>query len=268
LTQAPTLGPSSALRGKTVVITRSSADAAPLRALLEALGAQVVSVPSLVIEPYTVSTELMRAALPRLPEVTHVAVASRHAVEAFAAYLQRHAAVCPALARWVAVGPATAAAVQRAFPQATPPLLASPHTAEGLLQTLLSLPLPAHTTFLLPAAQQGRALLRDGLLARGLDVIWLPVYATHSEKSGAKPVTLPQVVHSVVFSSPSSVRGFLAQYQMPQHAAVCSMGPSTSDALRRAGLPVQAEARPHSLAGLVQAVLQACGDAPSPVQGP
>jgi uroporphyrinogen-III synthase len=264
LTPTPIL----ALQGKTVVTTRSSADARPLRDMLEALGAQVVNVPSLVLEPYTVSTEIMRAALPRLPSVTHVAVASRHAVEAFSAYLQRHSAVCPASACWVAVGPATAAAVLHAFPQAIKPRVATPHTAEGLLQTLLSLPLPTHATFLLPAAQQGRAHLRDGLQARGLDVIWLPVYATHTDPNATETVTLPKVVHSVVFSSPSSVRGFLSQHRLPKHAAVCSMGPSTSDALRRAGLAVQAEARPHSLAGLVQAVLQVCRDPRSPVHDP
>jgi uroporphyrinogen III methyltransferase/synthase len=43
-------------------------------------------------------------------------------------------------------------------------------------------------------------------------------------------------------------------------AALCSIGPATSDTLRELGLPVAVEASEHTAAGLVEAIASiACG---------
>ncbi len=59
----------------------------------------------------------------------------------------------------------------------------------------------------------------------------------------------------ITFTSSSSVEGFLKlKLELPEHLKIVSIGPSTSQTLKAAGLDVDIEAREHNIDGLVKAV--------------
>ena len=61
-------------------------------------------------------------------------------------------------------------------------------------------------------------------------------------------------VNIILFASPSAVEGFTRQANIPPDAKVISIGPTTSQAVRAAGLEVAAEAQSPDLDGLLEAI--------------
>lgn len=121
---------------------------------------------------------------------------------------------------------------------------------------MLTLRLPPPAAVLLPTALGAGWPLAQALTAAGLTPLRLPLYATHTVVAQA-PMTGGPIVDYIVFTSPSCVRGYLASGHAPGRARVVTLGPSTSAAAQAAGLNVFAQARPASLAGLID-VLKAC----------
>ncbi len=114
---------------------------------------------------------------------------------------------------------------------------------------------------LLARAERGRDVLPDGLTQRGYTVDVLPVYRTVPVP--ADPEILARVrgggVDAITFTSSSTVDNFcdaLGAAPDPQPTVV-SIGPVTSDTARRRGLRVDVEADPHTIDGLVAALLDA-----------
>jgi uroporphyrinogen-III synthase len=67
---------------------------------------------------------------------------------------------------------------------------------------------------------------------------------------------------AITFTSASTVRGYLdvaGEAAVPE--VVVSIGPVTSEAARAAGVPVSVEADPHTVDGVVAAVVRALGGA-------
>jgi len=135
------------------------------------------------------------------------------------------------LPRLAAIGAATAEALGGAD------LVASVATQEGLLAEL---PRPAGRV-LFAAAEGARTLLPEVL---GADVVAL--YRTRE----LRPAALP-AADLYVLASASAARALAG---LGAGLAVVSIGPETSRVARAAGLDVVAEAREHSLEGLVAAV--------------
>jgi uroporphyrinogen-III synthase len=139
------------------------------------------------------------------------------------------------LPRVAAVGPGTADAL--AAHGIEPDLVPALSTQEGLLAEL---PRPAGRV-LLVAAEGARRLLVDEL-----DATFLPLYRTIE----LQPEDLPEA-DLVVLASASQARAFAAlEVDLP----AVSIGPQTTEAARRGGVRVVAEARTHDLDGLVAAV--------------
>jgi uroporphyrinogen III methyltransferase/synthase len=67
----------------------------------------------------------------------------------------------------------------------------------------------------------------------------------------------------ITFTSSSTVENFHARFDLPgqlkrfPHIRLASIGPETSKAIESLGLKPAVEARPHSIAGLVQSMLNA-----------
>ena len=100
------------LAGRTVVVTRPREQAASLAEPLEALGAEVLLVPTIRIVPRPLDDEVA-GVLRELSAYQLVVFTSTNAVRVFAGYLARgtEGGVMPAGPVVAAVGPATAAAL-------------------------------------------------------------------------------------------------------------------------------------------------------------
>jgi uroporphyrinogen-III synthase len=239
------------LQGKHVVLTRAESDAEGLRGRLEALGARVFVVPSIRIAPLPPGPA-MEEAVRSLPDTAWVAFASRHGVAVFAGLLRHFGASLPGATRLAAIGPSTAAMLAEHLRPAD--LVASRSTGEGLVQSLREVARPDDGVVLLPAAREGRTVLQHELRAAGYRVTHLPIYETVTAGPDEGPVALPPQVDYVLFTSPSTVTGFLARVGMPSGAVAVSIGPTTSAALRARGLTVTREASQQTLDGLVEAL--------------
>lgn len=237
------------LRGLRVRVTRPAAQAAPLVAALEALGASVFAGALIEIAPPDDPAPLS-AALRRLPSFDVVVFTSANAV---AAVVDRLAQLGlreqpRALA---AVGDATAAAAREAFPGieiVTPPFDA--FHAEGLLAVLRGRG-AAGRRFLLPLSDRARPVLAPGLRAAGAEVEAVVAYRTVTAAGAAAGADCDLVV----LASPSAVQAWTDVVPAEgRRVPAAVIGPVTEAAARAAGLPVVAVARPSTREGLVEAI--------------
>ncbi len=240
------------LAGKTVVITRSAADAEELQVRLSGMGAHVVSYPCFLVRPLPLDPAEQVALMGLLPRLGWVAFASRHSVAMLEAWLQRWEMSLPATTHLAAVGPATARAVSRVFGR--PCVLAEPANGDGLAATLLRDASPSQGPVLLPAARDGRRVVLDALHQANFRVHFLPLYETIVEPASTPTAPLPERVDFVLMTSPSCVRGFLARTFLPPGARVVTIGPTTTAAAVERGLKVDREAATPSLDGMVEAL--------------
>jgi uroporphyrinogen III methyltransferase/synthase len=95
-------------------------------------------------------------------------------------------------------------------------------------------------------------------LGASVDVV--PVYRSVPDAAGANALRAALSageVDLVTLTSASSVQGYVeaAGPQFARRVGAVTIGPITSDAARRAGLDVLAEATPSTIAGLVTAVI-------------
>jgi uroporphyrinogen III methyltransferase/synthase len=133
--------------------------------------------------------------------------------------------------------------------------------AEGLVEALQDVPV---RRALVARAAEGRDVLLDALRERGAEVELLALYETVPEPLGAATSAAALHADFVTFTSASSVRFFLeaAGGAAELTGQVVSIGPATSEALRRHGLEPAVEADPHTPDGLVTALLAQAGSTP------
>jgi uroporphyrinogen III methyltransferase / synthase len=240
------------LFGRRIVVTRAREQASELRARLESLGAEVLELPAIRIEPIDV-------ALPDLEEYAWLVCTSVNGVRAlFERGLAPKGLDARALGRLrvAAIGPGTAAAfVAHGI---TPDLVPERYVAEALVEAFPAPEAPGDRV-LLARAEVARDVLPEGLEGLGYSVEVLPVYRT--VRSEPEESVLDTVrdghVDAITFTSSSTVTGFcdlVGTLPEPQPTVV-SIGPVTSDAARARGLRVDAEADEHTIDGLVTALL-------------
>jgi uroporphyrinogen III methyltransferase/synthase len=239
------------LFGRSIVVTRAREQASELRLRLENLGAEVVELPAIAIEPVDFA----------LPELAGgwLVFTSANGVEAFFDRgIVAHGRDARALARLriAAIGPGTAAALARRGLCAD--LVPERFVAEALLDAFPA-PVSPGEPALIARAQNARDVLPEGLSARGYTVEVLPVYRTVAAVPDAQDVARARAgaVDAITFTSSSTVANFcdvLGSLPEPQPLVV-SIGPVTSETARARGLRVDREADPHTIDGLVASLL-------------
>lgn len=238
------------LFGRRVVVTRSREQASGLRRRLEDLGAEVLEVPAIAVEPIG-DVDLVAP----LARADWVAFTSPNAVAAVTSRLRDARAFGGGPStRIAAVGPGTAAALA-AF-GVVADLVPARNLAEGLVEELPDGPGRVY----LPQAADARPVLADGLRAKGWTVDVVSAYRTVPAPLDARTRSLAAAADAITFTSSSTVTNFVAAAGADAvPPVVVSIGPVTSATARDAGVAVTAEADPHTIEGLVAAVLRALG---------
>jgi uroporphyrinogen III methyltransferase/synthase len=247
------------LFGKRIVVTRASAQAGGLRARLAELGAQVLDVPALRIEP--MDPVPLRAALERIGDYGWLVLTSQNAVSILWDVLRatgRDARVLAGL-RVACVGRSTADALLRHGIAAD--VMPARFVAEGVLEEMSKRADVRGARALYVAAEGARDVLPEGLRALGCLVNVVRAYRSVSTGEGAEALrgALERgEVDLATFASASAVRGYVEAVgaDLARRAPAVSIGPVTSDALRAAGIDVVAEAEEASIDGLVAAVVE------------
>jgi uroporphyrinogen III methyltransferase/synthase len=245
------------LFGRRIVVTRAREHASELRVRLEQLGAQVIEIPTIAFEPIDV-------ALPALHRYDWLVFTSANGVEAFferglaAAGLDARAL---ASVRVASIGPGTNQALARHGIRGD--LVPDQSVAESLLDAF---PAPASldSRVLLARAEAARDVLPEGLAARGYAVDVLAVYRTVAVVPDPTALTCLHAgdVDAITFTSSTTVTNFCDAVGTLEHCpVVVSIGPVTSATARTRRLRVDAEADPHTIDGLVDALLAQLGGA-------
>ncbi len=254
------------LSGKRIVITRTRAQSEPLAGPLEALGATVISVPTIEIrDPDSWAT--LDNALSRLSEFDYLLMTSVNGVEKL---LERLTATGRTVAdleplQVGAIGPATAAVLQAAGIRVD--LLPTSYRAEGLLEALRGLDVTGKS-FLIPRAKVARDVVPRVLTDRGAHVEVVEAYQTvlPSFESGVESAALRNALDPppdlVTFTSSSTALNFARLLESgtaetllePGNVRAACIGPITSDTARSLGFHVALEAAEYTIPGLLAAI--------------
>jgi uroporphyrinogen III methyltransferase/synthase len=243
------------LFGQRIVVTRAKDQADSLSAPLRQLGADVVELPTIEIQPASDYTAL-DAAIARLPEYDWLIFTSVNGVRFFLDRLDASAADLRAIrGKLCAIGPATRDALERFHLKVD--VMAAEYVAEGLLRTLSDFNFTG-ARVLIARAAVARDILPAELRRRGAVVDVVEAYRT-----GA-PTDLPLRAANVLaaktdwiaFTSSSTASNLIAACGVAalHGIRVASIGPVTSATLRQAGIAIALEASPHTVSGLVEAI--------------
>ena len=245
------------LSGKRIVVTRTRAQAGVLSQQLRALGADVLELPTIQIQP---PTDLR--AFAELVQDAHlydwIVFTSPNGVTAFFElfYKLYDDAREIGAARIAAIGPATAQRVKDFHMHVD--LEPEEYVAEGLVRAFQKEGTIENQRFLLARAEQARDVLPKQLASLGAIVDEGFAYRTVAETrdiTGARRRFTEEGADLITFSSSSTVEHFLALgLDWPKGMQVASIGPVTSKTARDHGLQVDIEARRHDITGLVEAI--------------
>ncbi len=252
------------LFGKRIVVTRSREQASELVRQLTELGADVLEIPTIRIQPPKKLAPL-REAIKTIGTYNWLVFTSPNGVDAFFREFFRVHGDLRDLGglRIAAIGTATTEKVGELHLEVD--LQPDEFTTEALLETFRKEVSCENLNFLLP-----RADLADERLARGLEDLGgivddLDAYETVPEtedRTGHRARLLEEGADLVTFTSSSTVTNFCKvmdvaalRGRFPQMRFV-SIGPQTTKAAETHGLPVAAEATVHTIPGLVEAILK------------
>ena len=243
------------LHGRRIVVTRARAQASGLAATLRGLGAEVIELPAIRIEP-RIESEAVRGAVGAIHTYALVCLTSPNGVRLLFEAMSEQGRDARALANATvaAIGPGTARALRERGIE--PDVVPERFVAEALVEALARVPVEGRPVLVARAAE-ARDLLPEALRGRGAEVDVVTLYETVREAPGEALVEAAREADYLTFTSASTVRNLLVALgeRLPARARVVSIGPVTSEAARDAGLEVAAEAERHDIEGLVAALL-------------
>ena len=241
------------LFGQRIVVTRARGQAEALSSRLHALGADVIELPAIEIQPALDYGPLDKA-IANLGSYDWLIFTSANGVRFFLDRLDRSAVDLRALrAHICAIGPATRAAIEALHLKVD--LMGTDYVAEGMLAAFAAHNL-AGQRILLPRAAVARDLVPVELTRRGAVVDVVEAYRTVAP---AGAFDLSDKPDWITFTSSSTVRNFVAMAGADAIAGVkvASIGPVTSATARELGIEVTVEASVFTVDGLVDAILRA-----------
>ncbi len=245
------------LLGKRIVVTRTRKQASVLSNKLRALGAHVIELPTIRIEPPSDLREFAE-----LVQDAHIydwiVFTSANGVEAFFDVFFKLYDDAREIggARIAAIGPATAQRVKDFHLHVD--LQPDEFVAEAVVREFKKQGSIENLRILLVRAEKAREVLPKELSATGAIVDEGFAYRTVPETrdiSGARRQLAQDGADLITFTSSSTVENFLAlTLPWPKGMRIASIGPITSKTVRDHGLTVDVEARRHDIDGLVHAV--------------
>ena len=260
------------MSGFHVIVTRPQSHAATLLDGLRRRQADVILAPAIETCPPEDSAPLQRA-IAGLPDAYDwVVFTATTGVEALAeAIAPRSLSDALADVRTAVIGPATADALRH---HGVEPDLQPPQSVgESLAESLIANGVTRGSHLLLPRAAAARATLPEMLQQAGAQVSDVAAYQTVPLRGPESDLATRQAQQAmadgprclITFTSPSTVHGFrqmvgdeavapLKAGSGNDRPRVVSIGPVTSAALVDQGWPVDAEAQPHHVQGLIEAV--------------
>ncbi len=255
------------LFGKTIVVTRARAQASKLREKLEELGAKCLEFPTIKIEPPP-SWEKCDKAIKRLSEYSWIIFTSVNGVKFFFDRLWatnndvRSLSGC----KIAAIGPATADELRKLWIKVD--FVPKSYRAEDLAEGFSSKKMKGRK-ILIPRALEAREVLPLTLKDMGAEVDVVPVYRTvipeNVERQKLVNLLNEKKVDCITFTSSSTAKNFFRLVadpeakQLIENVTIASIGPITSETLRKLGIDVHITADNYTIDGLCEAIVEYFG---------
>jgi uroporphyrinogen III methyltransferase/synthase len=250
------------LFSRRIVVTRTREQASQLSRQLRELGAEVLEIPTIKMQPPDERQALVES-IQGIGEYDWLVFTSPNGVTSFFEYFFKAFDDVRALGnvRLAAVGPATAAKLKELHLRVdvTPEAYVSKEIA-GALKKFESL---ENLRILIARAQVANPELPKALEEMGAIVDDVAVYKTVPEtedRNGSAARLLEAGADWITFTSSSTVENFHARFDLPGLARkfpglqLASIGPETSKAIKALGLKPDLEAKSHTIDGLVSAL--------------
>ncbi|HIK20259.1 MAG TPA: uroporphyrinogen-III C-methyltransferase [Synechococcus sp. M44_DOE_062] len=257
----PALAP---LAGKTVLVTRSEGQSPAFRELLQAQGARVLEMPTLVIQPPS-SWDPLDAAIAHLGQFNWLLLTSANGVQAFFERLHRQGRDSRALhpVQVAVVGSKTASVLAQYGIH--PDLMPQEFMAEALLQVWPE-PIPGQRILFPRVESGGREEVVQGLRQRGAEVVEVAAYQSACPATADPQVVEALKAHQVdifTFASSKTVQHFAHLIQQaglgPEvwdpPVQIAAIGPKTAETCKAVFGRVDIEAQEYTLEGLVAALI-------------
>ena len=246
------------LFGKRIVVTRTREQAGELSKALRDLGADVIELPTIRIEPPEDQREFVEL-VTHAHEYDWLVFTSPNGVERFfdAFFIAFADARSLGNPRIAAIGNGTAQKI-REYRFAVD-LIPERFVAEGLIEAFKKEDIE-NLTMLWVKAAETRDVIGEGLTKLGAIVDNCITYRTVPETedpTGARARLEEEGADMITFTSSSTVENFFALgLDWPEGCAAASIGPVTSDTLRKQGLKPSFEASKHDIPGLTAAIVK------------
>jgi uroporphyrinogen III methyltransferase/synthase len=246
------------LFGQSIVVTRTREQAGTLSSQLRQLGAEVIELPTIEIQPASDYAPL-DLAIRNLAEYDWLIFTSANGVRCFLERLDASPLDWRAIrGRICAIGPATQEAIERYRIKVD--VLAEEYVAEGLLSALAEYDL-ANTHILIARAAVARDVLPDELRRRGAQVDVVEAYRTVAPAGLTERAAriLSEKPDWITFTSSSTVDNLVVAVgsQAIEGIRTASIGPITSATLQRNAIDVGVQASTFTMSGLIDAIVGA-----------
>jgi uroporphyrinogen III methyltransferase/synthase len=243
------------LFAQRIVVTRAKDQADSMCGALRQSGAEVVELPTIEIRDAP-DYRALDAAIARLGEYQWLIFTSVNGVKYFLDRLDAGASDLRAIrGKLCAIGPATREALEQFHLKVD--VVAEQYVAEGLLNSLSGFDLDG-ARVLIARAAVARDVLPDELRRRGAKVDVVEAYRTGAPATLAASarVALEAKPDWITFTSSSTASNLIEACGVGSlHGVkIASIGPVTSETLRKAGLQVTVEASPHTVPALIDAI--------------
>lgn len=257
------MNPSSSLAGRRIAVTRSREQGSELAAKLIALGAEVLELPLIQVTK-EVDPETLADVIAELGSYDWIVFTSANGVRFFFEEFYRLFDDIRALGllRFACVGDTTAkAVVEQHIRVECQPKIA---TADALADAMIATGSLDNAKVLVVTGNLNRDNLVRKLEEARAIVDRLQVYKTQKTDLGAEPVAADfraRGADAILFASSSAVQSFTDQAgalkleKEAKRPVVGSIGPQTSETMRKVGMPIGFEAKTPSLDALVEALV-------------
>ena len=251
------------LFGRRIAVTRTREKSSELRARLETLGAEVIELPLIQVAK-KIDPATRDEVFDGFGSYDWLVFTSANGVRFFFDdFLGKFSDVRSlGFIRIACVGEATAAALNALHLRAD--LIPATATAEALAGELVEKGLDSAKILVVTGNLNRDTLVKQLEDARAI-VDCLPVYQTEKNNLSADPAAENFRLHgadAILFASSSAVESFVAQAAALQLAKEArrplagSIGPQTSEAMKKAGIPVDFSAKTPGLDSLIEALLK------------
>lgn len=196
------------LQGRTICVTRSAEQAAPLVSALAERGAHVLAIPTIAIVP-PADDSAIREAVAQLSQYRWLILTSTNAVDRLFFYLRESGLTSlPESLMVAAVGAATATDLARRGVAVD--VVPAEFRAEGLIEEFVKAGPAPGVKVLFPRAEVAREILPAALAGLGYEVTVAPVYRTVAAEIQPDALTALASIDGITFTSPTTARFFFA----------------------------------------------------------